>query len=216
MIWIALIVALVFAAAIAMSENSGEKRKKEQEAERQADKPRPEGKYVTTTPDDLSDSERSGVMRVRLRESSENISNPSRIIVIDEEKPDADAIALSGGVRRRIYVYDDVPLNGMESNHAFYLDLMGRDISLRSVTTGGMWNSARQGDVPLSYHGRPVGFLNVKSYPKLKKAARLRRIQIRAVWPGGIVSNVMRVVALMPSTKAVENVIEKILGEERK
>jgi hypothetical protein len=38
-------------------------------------------------------------------------------------------------------------------------------------------------------------------------------MQLKAVWPGGIVSNVMRMVALMPSQKRIKEISASVLQE---
>jgi hypothetical protein len=154
------------------------------------------------------------IIRVPLRAANRNIANPKgHITIIDEETPDPSAVHLEGGVRRKLFIYDDTPLDGLTSNHAVWLDLMDHDIVMRSVTTRGRWDSARMGDIPISYHGEPVGFINVDSTPELKQAAQLKHMQLKAVWPGGIVSNVMRMVALMPSQKRIKEISASVLQE---
>jgi hypothetical protein len=137
-----------------------------------------------------------------------NTSNPKGHLTLeDKDTPDPNAIVLEGGVHRKIYVYDDRPFHGITTGHGFYLDLIGHDITMRSVTTGGKWNSAAEGDQPLSYKGQPIGFINVDSIPELKAAARLKHIQILAMWPGGVVSGVTRVIGLLPSNKKIIDTI---------
>lgn len=171
-------------------------------------------KYVATPRSEAGRAQQSGVMRVRIRESSENILNPSKIVVTESDTPSPDAAVLEGGVRRKMFVYDDRPLDGIISNHGFYLDLLDHDITLRSVSTGTSWSSRGKTDIPVSYRGMPIGFINFENIPELKKAAQKSRVQIKAVWGGGIVSNVMRITILAPTKQKIVDAAMGILGPD--
>lgn len=135
---------------------------------------------------------------------------PGPVRVTDSEQPDDGAVVLFGNTRRKIYVYDDRPLKYVPKNKAIFLTVCGRDITMRSITTGTVWNSAENGDIPVSYKGKPIGFISFDKVPGLKDAASRHLIQIRAVWPGGIISGVKHLVVLAPTSASMAETIAEL------
>lgn len=59
-----------------------------------------------------------------------------------------------------VYVYDPRPVMKMRKGDRFELECLDRDLRMRSTVTGTVWDSAVNGDVPVAYRGRPIGFLS--------------------------------------------------------
>ena len=67
---------------------------------------------------------------------------------------------LEGKCRSEVYVYVPKPLAKMKKGDTFFLSCIDHPMRLRSTVTGTVWDSSRDGGIPLRYAGRPVGFLS--------------------------------------------------------
>lgn len=80
------------------------------------------------------------------------------IAVID--KIIASRQMLEGKCTSEVYVYIPKPVAKMKKGDTFFLGCIDSPMRLRSTVTGTVWDSDRDGGIPVSYAGRPIGFLS--------------------------------------------------------
>lgn len=209
MFWVALIIAaLIVYALYSWAENSDAKDEAARNEEREREKA--EQAYQMEQNKRLQPAKVTRISNSDYKHDYDVPNPPGPVRVTDSEQPDDGAVVLFGNTRRIIYVYDDRPLKDVPKNKAIFLTVCGRDITMRSITTGTVWDSAENGDIPVSYKGKPIGFVSFDKVPGLKDAASRHLIQIRAVWPGGIISGVKHLVVLAPTSASMAETIAEL------
>lgn len=109
----------------------------------------------------------------------------------------ADPVAIKGDQERTVYVYHGAPLIKVPVGEEIWLEVIPRDVKMKSDLTGTVANS-KEG-TPLAYNGRPVGFL---SYVDTTISTLVRRghpVTICATRTGTYAPGFPSIVALMPS-----------------
>lgn len=76
----------------------------------------------------------------------------------DSRHPAARVIDIDGDCEKTVFTYVGVPFKGIRKGTEFYVDPLGRDMVIRSKSTGTTADSAEMDDTPLSYNGTAFGF----------------------------------------------------------
>lgn len=125
-------------------------------------------------------------------------------------------ITLSGNVSSTVYVYVPEILRDISKGDKFTLECSKKPTRLTSTVTGTAWESARDGDIPVLYRGKPVGFLSdyrvCRAVRKVLDAGLGVRVAAvckaegkRRGWP--------TILALTPSEEGIESQANKRLAE---
>ena len=76
------------------------------------------------------------------------------------EQEERRTVILNGKTSSEVYVYIPKALSGISKGDEFALVCSEKPMRMKSTVTGTVWDSAENGDVPLLYKGRPIGFLS--------------------------------------------------------
>ena len=76
-----------------------------------------------------------------------------------KQMPHKEHIHIEGDYRTaQVYVYDGAPLKSVKKGEQIRLSAVKGNITMESTLTGTVWSSKDDGDIPLAYKGKLIGF----------------------------------------------------------